>query len=228
LRGWEAREGRNYKPTRDDPYMTQTRPPEHLETLRQAMDSSTPNSPKRNVIRRIAPQAEMPNEIMTGAVCPECLKINAPGEAYCYSCGSLLAKPGGTQRIGDTQPVNTPEQTASYFGDHMVAYLQLRGIKEMIRLQPRSDEMVIGRQSPENVMLPDIDLAPFHAATMGVSRMHAGLRRQGDTLVLCDLGSTNHTYINGQRLFPHEVRVLHDGDELRFGQMQMRVHFRKA
>jgi pSer/pThr/pTyr-binding forkhead associated (FHA) protein len=59
-----------------------------------------------------------------------------------------------------------------------------------------------------------------------VSRMHAGLRRQGDTLVLTDLGSLNYTFINGQRVHPHEVRILRNGDELRIGQLKMRVYFR--
>ncbi|RPI99164.1 MAG: FHA domain-containing protein, partial [Chloroflexi bacterium] len=90
-----------------------------------------------------------------------------------------------------------------------------------------TEEMIVGRKSPDSVMLPDIDLAPFQADVMGVSRLHAGVRRQNDTLVLTDLGSLNHTQINGQRLHSHEVRVLHDGDELRFGQLTVRIYFRK-
>ena len=62
--------------------------------------------------------------------------------------------------------------------------------------------------------------------SLGVSRLHAGLRRHGDTLVLTDLGSLNHTYVNGEQLHPHEVRVLHDGDEIRFGHLVARVYFR--
>jgi hypothetical protein len=83
----------------------------------------------------------------------------------------------------------------------------------------------------DNLLLPSYPLtnlktSPDLPSERILSRMHAGLRRQGDTLVLCDMGSLNHTYINGQRLHAHEVRVLHNGDEIRFGQLVTRVYFR--
>ncbi|NDJ75784.1 MAG: FHA domain-containing protein, partial [Chloroflexi bacterium] len=114
----------------------------------------------------------------------------------------------------------------AYFGDDMVLYIQVRGARQMIRIHPRAEEMVIGRQADDSAMVPDIDLAAFDAENMGVSRLHAGLKRQDNTLVLTDMGSLNKTHINGQRLHAHEVRVLHDGDELRLGRLQMRVYFR--
>jgi pSer/pThr/pTyr-binding forkhead associated (FHA) protein len=85
--------------------------------------------------------------------------------------------------------------------------------------------MILGRTSADSVMIPDVDLAPLHGGEHGVSRLHAGLRRQDNTLVLTDLGSKNHTHINGQRLHAHEVRVLHDGDELRLGRLVIYVYF---
>jgi hypothetical protein len=173
------------------------------------------DEPKKNVIRRITPQQP------EGKPCPNCQKTNPPNELYCYSCGALLIQTGGTQQIG------SPEQNDAFFGEGMVLYLQVRGAQQVMRVIPREQEMVIGRRSPDNVMIPDIDLSSYNADTMGVSRMHAGLRRQNDTLVLMDMGSLNHTHINGQRLHAHEVRVLHDGDELRLGTLSMRVFFRR-
>lgn len=129
-------------------------------------------------------------------------------------------------RSGEPQPAAPPEHRDSYFGDGMVLYLRVGSGQQMIRVVPRQDEMVIGRTSADTVMVPDVNLAPFQADTLGVSRLHAGLRRHGDTLVLTDLGSLNHTYVNGEQLHPHEVRVLHDGDEIRFGHLVARVYFR--
>ena len=47
-----------------------------------------------------------------------------------------------------------------------------------------------------------------------VSRNHARLERRGATWVILDLGSTNYTRVNGNRIGEAE---LHHGDEVKFG-----------
>jgi len=59
---------------------------------------------------------------------------------------------------------------------------------------------------------PDCDV---RLADPGVSRAHAELRADERGHVLNDLGSTNGTSVNGQRL--NEPRVLDDGDRLEIG-----------
>ena len=109
----------------------------------------------------------------------------------------------------------------------MVLYLRVRDAQEMLRVRPSAGELIVGRRSPDSVMLPDVDLSAYQADLKGVSRLHASLRRHGNTLVLTDMGSLNHTHVNGQRLHAHEVRVLHDGDEISFGQLMVSVYFRR-
>ena len=75
-------------------------------------------------------------------------------------------------------------------------------------------------------MKPDIDLAAFNAEELGVSRLHAVLKRHENTVSISDLNSKNNTYINGQRLHPNEVRALRDGDEIRLGRLAMKVSFK--
>jgi pSer/pThr/pTyr-binding forkhead associated (FHA) protein len=48
-----------------------------------------------------------------------------------------------------------------------------------------------------------------------VSRHHCLLRVRGDEVVLLDLGSSNGTFVNGQRV--RSQTALHSGDELRVG-----------
>jgi pSer/pThr/pTyr-binding forkhead associated (FHA) protein len=55
--------------------------------------------------------------------------------------------------------------------------------------------------------------------------LHAAFRRQDETVVLVDMGSANKTFINGQRVYPHEVRVVRSGDEIRLGKMIIKVTF---
>jgi len=52
-----------------------------------------------------------------------------------------------------------------------------------------------------------------------VSRRHASVERRGDAWVVIDLGSTNFTRVNGQRV--RRERELAHGDELRFGRAKL-------
>jgi molecular chaperone DnaK (HSP70) len=49
------------------------------------------------------------------------------------------------------------------------------------------------------------------------SRLHAELRIATDKLEVVDLGSTNGTFLNGERLAPNQPRSLKPGDEIHFG-----------
>ena len=53
-----------------------------------------------------------------------------------------------------------------------------------------------------------------------VSRSHARLERRPDGWIVSDLGSTNFTRVNGQRV--RSECALADGDELRFGRARCR------
>jgi FHA domain len=54
-----------------------------------------------------------------------------------------------------------------------------------------------------------------------VSRRHAAVRVEGDTATIEDLGSTNGTYVNGERI--DAPRSLRDGDEVQIGAIVWRL-----
>jgi FHA domain len=68
------------------------------------------------------------------------------------------------------------------------------------------DQIVIGRDSSNGVVINDAE----------ISRKHARLTFQGGKYVLEDLGSTNGTFVNGQRLAG--PAVLKSGDVVSFGE----------
>lgn len=182
---------------------------------------------KRNVIRRIQPGEKSITQPVT-VECPNCHKANQPGTLHCYSCGTLLLKapppPGATQPLAP----GTPTVDSAFFGEKWVLSLKVQGAGDAMRVQPRQSDTILGRRSLDSVMVPDVDLSPYGASEKGVSRLHASVRRQEQTLVLSDLGSINHTYLNGQLLHVHEVRVLHDGDEIRLGRLVINAYFHEA
>ncbi|MEA2421053.1 MAG: hypothetical protein QOF55_152, partial [Thermoleophilaceae bacterium] len=74
------------------------------------------------------------------------------------------------------------------------------------------EEFLIGRQAPgEGKLGNDIE----------ISRRHARVTREGDGFLIEDLGSTNGTYVNGERIVG--ARVLHPGDELEMGDTKLVV-----
>ncbi|HZP98224.1 MAG TPA: adenylate/guanylate cyclase domain-containing protein [Reyranella sp.] len=67
------------------------------------------------------------------------------------------------------------------------------------------------------------DQCEFVVAHATVSRRHARLSFVGDSLQIEDLGSTNGTAVNGVTLGPAGSRPLRTGDEVRFGDVTVRV-----
>jgi hypothetical protein len=87
-------------------------------------------------------------------------------------------------------------------------------------------EIIIGRRV-EGGEKPGIDLSLWGGFQEGVSRQHAKIFRTADhRLALIDLGSTNGTYLNHQQLIPFHEYLLHDGDELIFGRLAVRIYFK--
>jgi DNA-binding response OmpR family regulator len=78
--------------------------------------------------------------------------------------------------------------------------------------QLRSDVTTIGRAVENDIVI----------TSRRVSREHARLQRQGRRVVLSDLGSTNGTFLNDERvLSPAELR---DGDRISIGDVELTFH----
>ena len=88
-------------------------------------------------------------------------------------------------------------------------------------------EIVLGRASDDNILIPDLDLSPYQATELGVSRAHATLTYEDGVLTIADMGSANNTFLNGVQIHPREIRIVNEGAELRLGKLQLRVVFNR-
>jgi hypothetical protein len=151
-------------------------------------------------------------------ICPLCGKENASSARRCARCDAMLIS-----SISHTRPIDSAGSSGTGTLDpNLVVYLAIRGLKQpmVVNLE---QSVILGRSVANAELRPHIDLAAFEGEKLGVSRAHASLRVEEGTVVVTDLKSSNATYVNGQRLYPHETRVLRHGDELRLGKLPIRV-----
>jgi hypothetical protein len=103
--------------------------------------------------------------------------------------------------------------------------LQAVDSREAITIRVK-ENIVLGRPDPVTGLRPDIDLTPLAGYRLGVSRRHAEIHwYQDNTLRLYDLGSSNGTFLNGERLEVNKAYTLYNGDEIRLGQLGLYIYY---
>lgn len=169
-------------------------------------------------------------------ICPHCNYQNPDGNVLCIQCSMPLdidaiaaeAEQSSKEvtRVLNQRPAaaNVPRWGTASLGAERKLLLHVRGFDTPLVVLLH-DRLLMGRYDAQADSVPDIDLEEFDGTRLGVSRRHAVITVDDEGLRVMDLGSANHTFINGQRLIAHQERILRDGDELRLGQLVMRVNF---
>jgi pSer/pThr/pTyr-binding forkhead associated (FHA) protein len=163
--------------------------------------------------------------------CPNCQRDIEDTTLICPYCGSLIATDSSSTRaLGNTDVEDgIPRWGTARFNDRMNLVLRLRDSRTTFVYDAEQiTELLIGRRDPTNDKMPDLDLDPYGGADKGVSRNHAAIVRRDGALSVVDKGGANGTFLNGQRLIPHQPRILRDGDDLRLGHMVLQVRFERV
>ena len=164
-------------------------------------------------------------------ICPNCHHNELPGALFCSQCGALLEGAAGvaTQNIRSTGQL-TSDQAAPAIppSAELQAAVSLCIVDsgQILPLENRQ-EFTLGRSAEGQPILPDIDLAPFRAYEMGVSRLHASIRLEAGQVVAMDLGSVNGSRLNGQKIPPHKPCNLNHGDILTLGKLKLQILLRR-
>jgi pSer/pThr/pTyr-binding forkhead associated (FHA) protein len=169
---------------------------EQLEERTMGLSDTAPlKRPQERATGELAPAEPTilagPEKTQMGAsvTCPVCKTQNAPGEVWCAECGFRLG--------------STPEEAVAEDLTGVLAVLtDLRGNSYPLE----AGKNTVGRLNT-SVLLN-------HAS---VSRRHAQVVLENGQAWLEDLGSSNGTYLGGERLHPFEKRPIEDGMEARFG-----------
>lgn len=168
--------------------------------------------------------------------CRVCQTNYVTNTIYCTECGAYLLEPEELETepiemarinwMGKTRDAQTGDVELPHPGPLSVRLIIGKGT------QKRELEVVLvkavrlGRSDPSQNIFPEVDLTDDLAKEHGVSREHAAIIGRGGTIMVEDLGSTNGTLLNGERLDPYMPEPLQHGDQLQLGQLLIEVRLR--
>ncbi len=172
--------------------------------------------------------------------CPNCSSQAVAGALFCDVCGSRLRAdmdPDQTRVVHsiDQPPSESPEvdpdaevqPTSTGADDPGLITLHFVETGQVLPLSG-SEEFTLGRVSAGQPLIPEVDLGPYNAYELGVSRLHAVIGIEDDQVRITDLGSANGTRVNGVRIPPHTHHELVHGDLITLGSLKIRALIRTA
>ena len=121
------------------------------------------------------------------------------------------------------RPIPYPKVDESKFPVWRVRFSLTADTRQQFGLEI-NDEIHLGRGKNESDL---IDLTPYEAEKLGVSRRHVALRPTASNLFVVDMGSTNGTRRNGRSIGYNTPYSLADGDMLTLGNLQLTIHIVK-
>lgn len=116
------------------------------------------------------------------------------------------------------------QDEAMQFAEGMLLELHFHE-SAMVMRYPVEGEMVIGRADTHSNHSPEVDLTPYGAYRLGLSRRHAVIHRSQNGLLIRDLGSRNGTFVNNMPVSRNGTCPLRSGDQVRFGNLTVEIRF---
>lgn len=162
--------------------------------------------------------------------CPTCNHQELSGALFCSKCGTQIfhidrETSTNIQHFSIEEFIRIeippfPEPPPNAVGSKVA--LLILDQDEVLHIQ-REDEFILGRTTQGQTVTPDIDLGPYQAYALGVSRLHANLDTSQAEITITDIGSANGTRLNGIRIEPNQVHTLKNGDILTLGKLKIQV-----
>ena len=164
-------------------------------------------------------------------ICNLCGQHNPPDELFCVECGSSLADvsvvdpsliqsaeesdDAAVERVdaqtdGQSQQNQTPVDSARTVRDIDPAEVAPCTLRFPWGRVPVVGQLGVGRESGFSPISGQLD------SFTTVSRRHAVVGTAQGQWTVRDLGSTNGTYLNGERLAEGETRPISNGDQVGF------------
>ena len=169
-------------------------------------------------------------------ICEFCQTAHVVNTIFCSECGHYL--------LHDNKPETDPlennkishvEDRKDYVLNGSFLHFDVRPVAVRLKIGPGKREVEmsldkvihLGRVDPALDVFPEIDLTYESASLKSISRRHAAISKQGDKVIVEDLGSVNGTFVNNKRLDPYLPEALNSGDILQLGKLVIEVEIQK-
>jgi hypothetical protein len=172
-------------------------------------------------------------------LCPNCHHQEFSGALFCSECGARLVvtEAPTTQHIERNQTGLLTTQGQGRASVPPVPVVNAGSVDAAVSLHliesgmilhlAGQNEFTMGRVAEGQPILPDVDLSPYEAYAQGVSRLHAALKLNNQRVFITDLGSSNGTRVNGQKIMSNVDYPLNHGDVIALGKFKIQVLIRK-
>lgn len=170
-------------------------------------------------------------------ICPRCNQKNDAASLMCVNCGADLEGGIPTNVVSPDEKFDreSVENKARSLAEYMGSVIDLKAIPEGglgIRVAGErkpiyvkiEKELLLGRHT-ETSQEALLDLTILNAVDLGVSRRHALIKRTAAGFEVTDLSSRNGTWLNAERLIPHQPYPLKSGSLLRLGHLQLLIMY---
>jgi hypothetical protein len=161
----------------------------------------------------------------------KCGKCGTPytlNDTVCAKCGHVLFDPERSTIALQIDPNvlwlrRTHPLNGALYPEKSVSLVVVGMVERFIFEQ--GTEIILGRTDSLTADPGHFDLTRYCGQARGISRTHALMRFTEETITITDLGSSNGTFVNTQRLEPHQPHPLHAEDKLMLGSLSMLIRF---
>jgi hypothetical protein len=161
--------------------------------------------------------------------CIHCNTTYEESDLYCANCGYILPHVLGEESTKTRAVQNTGgnpldlQWGTGYFHHRAKLFLRIEDTDTVFPVPVNAPVVVLGRKDDGTTAF--VDLTPYGANDLGVSRRHVKIEHARDILQVIDLDSANGTYLNRDRLVPGTPYTLRNRAVLQLGKMILRVQF---
>jgi hypothetical protein len=132
-----------------------------------------------------------------------------------------VAEPAAAPAAVPSPPPPAPPPPPPPVAKHVALRVVASG--QLLPLEPERGEFLVGRPDPVTGIQPEINLGPFDT-TRTLSRRHAKIIKEGGLyFVREEVGTTNGTFVDGERIKTGAAVALKPGSRLRFGSIDVEL-----
>ncbi|HEY3310849.1 MAG TPA: FHA domain-containing protein [Anaerolineales bacterium] len=163
-----------------------------------------------------------------GKFCPVCKFKNESTATVCANCQAPLENVIITQITTKRLAENASLLSHAELEALIQSFIPAKGLTfyivnngELIIVGDEQSELILGRKIDDSVK----NLINIGAYDVFVSRRHAKVVKSENGYEITDLGSSNGTWLEEQRLIPHKSYPLQNGAQIRLGHIQVMFHY---